>query len=572
MKLDSTRMPLAHERIPLPDIYVDGQPVLIFDRGTVRRSGEEALRDNIEAARWVMEFVKPLFGPYRLNKLITVREGRSTLTYLSSDLRTIFKKVKVKHPLARFLTGAGIAVSREKGDGAVSTILLAGKILEKCRGLLDLRMHPSAILDGVISAYKKVLELSDRLTVNGLSREQTVRLGIRSALLGKLPMDEVDHFTDLLYRAVQLLGVENLTREGSSLVDFKKAPGGSLSESHLVEGLTLTMEIPHMDMPRIVEGAHIAAIRGELRIPNKKLTRYMDYSFSFEDPGEVERFEGLKKSFLTELAHRVIDAGANVVMVEKGIDDFLLEYFAERDVLAVRGIPPPEFDRIAKAVGARITTHLDRTSREDLGYAERIFEKKLGRQRLLYVTGCRNPGTLDIVLRGSPKHLLDDVERVVRGALATVKAVAEDPRMVWGGGAFEEQVALHLRRYASQLPGKIQIVIGAVAEAFEAIPAMLGENIGLREVDVAAELRSMHARNRIAMGVDQNRRGIADMSESFILDPLAVKLQTIKSAFEAAVTILRIDEYIISRELPEPERHYVERIKKKEKQVPGEEE
>jgi chaperonin GroEL (HSP60 family) len=571
MKLDSTRMPLAHERIPRPDIYVDGQPVLIFDRGTIRRSGLEALRDNIEAARWVMEFVKPLFGPFRLNKLMTVREGRSTLTFLSSDLRTIFRKVKVKHPLARFLTGAGIAVSREKGDGAVSTILLAGKILEKCRGLLDLRVHPTVILDGVLSAYKKALELSERLVVKGLSRGQAIRLGIKSALLGKLPMDDVDHFTDLLYRAVQLSGLENLIREGSSLIDFKKVPGGSLKESHLVEGLTLTMEIPHMDMPRIVEDAHIAAIRGELRIPNKKLTRYMDYSFSFEDPGEIGGFDRLKRSFLTELAHRVIDAGANVVMVEKGIDEFLLEYFAEIDVLAVRGIPPPEFDRIAKAVGANITTHLEQTSREDLGWAEKIFEAKLGKQKLLYITGCRNPGALDIVLRGSPKYFLDDVERVVRGALATARAVAEDPRMVWGGGAFEEQIAIHLRRYADKLPGKVQVVIRAVAEAFEAIPAMLGENIGLKEVDVTAKLRSMHAQNRSTMGIDQTRRGIADMAESWIVDPLTVKLQTMKSAFEAAITILRIDEYIISRELPEPERHYVERIKKKEKQTPGEE-
>ncbi|MEM2123622.1 MAG: TCP-1/cpn60 chaperonin family protein [Candidatus Bathyarchaeia archaeon] len=570
MKLDSTRMPLSHERIPQPDIYVDGQPVLIFDRGTIRRSGLEALRDNIEAARWVMEFVKPLFGPLRLNKLMTVREGRSTLTFLTSDLRTIFRKVKVKHPLARFLTGAGVAVSREKGDGAVSTILLAGKILEKCKGLLDLKVHPTLILDGVLSAYKRVLELSDRLVVKGLSREQAMKLGIKSALLGKLSMDDVDHFTDLLFRAVQLSGLENLVREGSSLVDFKKAPGGSLRESHLVEGLTLTMEIPHVNMPRMVENARIAAIRGELRIPNKKLTRYMDYSFSLRDPEEMERFESLKKSFLIELAHRILDTGANVIMVEKGIDEFLLEYFAKGGILAVRGIPPPEFDRVAKAVGANITTHLDHTSREDLGWAEKIFEEKLGRQKLLYFTGCRNPGTLDIVLRGSPKHLLDDVERVVRGALATAKAVAEDPRMVWGGGAFEEQIALNLRRYADKIPGKVQVVVKAVAEAFEAIPAMLGENIGLKEVDIASGLRSMHSQNRSTMGVDQARRGITDMSESLILDPLTVKLQAVKSAFEAAVTILRIDEYIIARELPEPERHYVERTKKKEKQTPGE--
>lgn len=87
MKLDSTRVPLAHERIPRPDIYVDGQPALIFNRGTIRRSGGEALKDNIEVARWVMEFVKPLFGLLRLNKLMTIRKG--PLSTLSTNFPDI---------------------------------------------------------------------------------------------------------------------------------------------------------------------------------------------------------------------------------------------------------------------------------------------------------------------------------------------------------------------------------------------------------------------------------------------------------------------------------------------------
>jgi chaperonin GroEL (HSP60 family) len=46
-----------------------------------------------------------------------------------------------------------------------------------------------------------------------------------------------------------------------------------------------------------------------------------------------------------------------------------------------------------------------------------------------------------------------------------------------------------------------------------------------------------------------------------LLDSFDIKLQIIRSAFEAAITILRIDDVVVAPDLPASERAYLQRIK-----------
>jgi chaperonin GroEL (HSP60 family) len=156
---------------------------------------------------------------------------------------------------------------------------------------------------------------------------------------------------------------------------------------------------------------------------------------------------------------------------------------------------------------------------------------------------------------------LDNIERLMKGAIKAAAAVTRDPRMVWGGGAFEEELAKDLYHYADGIPDKRQLVVRAVAEAFESIPATLAETAGLKAVDIIAELRHRHASGESSAGVDVNGNSVTLMSTLQMMDSLDIKLQSIKSAFEVAITILRVDEVVIGRVLSDPERHYLQRIK-----------
>ena len=498
-----------------------------------------------------------------MSKIILSQSGRDTLTFVTTDLRTILKRIKVEHPVAQLMAGAAFATFQEKGDGSVSTIILAGKVLEECEKLIAEGIHPNVIRDGLISSYKKAIETSDKISFNlQLDITEVINLGIHNALAGKLPYQDREHIATLVSDATRILGLETLSSyEGTDIIDVKKIKGKSVQDSFLVDGLALYREMANIYMPERIENARIALIKGELRIP-QKLTRYQDYRFEFNRVEQLRNFKRSKQKYLESITDRILNTGANVIMLEKGVDDIVLDYLAKQNILLVRRFPPPEVDRVAKATGAFAVASINDLDPSCLGWADIVEHKKITGEPWLFIRGCKNPKTIDIVLRGSSKYLLDDIERIVKGAVLVARTLVKDPRLVWGGGAFEEEIALALNSCAMKMADKRQLVLKAVAKAFESIPLLLGRSAGLNEIDVITELRAKHSRGETSAGVDVINSQLAEMGKARLFDSLAVKKHVIKAAFETALAIIHVDDYIKCRELPEPEKYYAQRMKK----------
>ncbi len=562
-KVDSTLKPLAHERVPVPDIYVEGKPTLVLDRRTKKRNKDDALRDNLSAAEFMQDLARTIYGPKRLIKLVLTEEGKYPLTFITSDLQSVLKRIKINHPAAQLLAGAAISTYREKGDGSVSTLLLATSILVACKRLLVRKTHANLLIDGITLAYYRVIKNATRLVVRESSSQPgVIELAIRNSLEGKLFDGDSEIVSKMLSEAVKAVNASTLRGpDAEAIVDVKKVQGGSLADSHVVEGLALTQEIPHDRMPRTVKDARIALIQTQLRIPDKKISRYEDYKFRFSSAQELGGFEKSKKEFLEGLASEIIETGANVVLVQGGVDDFLLEYFADRNILVIRRFPEIEFLRVNRVLGGRLIPNPSLIQKEDLALADLVEERKVGKDKLVFISGCRGPKSVDIILRGSLMWSLDDIERVMKGAIKSAITAAKDPRLVWGGGAFEQELARDLYHYSQRFPDRRQLVVRAVAEAFESLPAILAETAGMKAVDTTTQLRSKHARGQISSGVDVRGGKVANMTSLGVYDSFDVKLQAIKAAFETAITILRVDDLIVGPELPYAERAYVQRIK-----------
>jgi len=556
-KLNSRRRPLRYERIPVPE------PARVLRKGSIRKTGKDALHGNILVAKIMLEFVKNLLGPRRMSKIVLSQSGRGVLTFVTTDLKTILKRVKLKHPVAQLMAGAAFSVFKEKGDGSVSTIILAGKILEECEKLIDEGIHPNVVRDGLTLSYKKAIETSDKLAFNlQLDLTETIRLEVYNSLAGKLPYQDRGHIAMLISDATRILGLKNLVgSEGADIVDVKKITGKSVKDSFLVDGLALYREMSNIYMPRRIENARIALIKGELRIPSK-LTRYQDYRFEFNTVEQFRNFRDGKLKYLKSITDRILRVGANVIMLEKGVDDFVLDYLAKQNILLVTRFPPTEVDRVAKATGAFAVSSVNDMDSSYLGWASTVEHKKIRGEPWLIISGCKNPKTVDIVLRGVSRYLLDDIERVIKGAVLVARTLIKDPRLVCGGGAFEEEIALALNKYAPEIADKRQLVIKAVSKAFESIPLLLGRSAGMDEIDVITKLRAKHSRGEASTGIDVINSQLADMSKLSVFDSLAVKKQVIKAAFETALTIVRVDDNIKCRELPEAEKYYAKRMAK----------
>jgi chaperonin GroEL (HSP60 family) len=554
--------PLLHEAIPRPSEYIHGQPVYIIKKGSTENIGKSAVKENIAAAKVLALMFKSLLGPNRMRKLLIMQEGRTELVFQTSDMRTILKRVKLEHPIAQFLAGAALAASAETGSGAVSTILLASQILAECESLIDKGLHQNDIADGLVLAYKFVQNTLDELSFRlNCTTMETISKCIDYEVRGKVPFHD-EHVASLVNRVINTVGLELLKRPDYDInIDVKKIVGGAIMDSFVIDGIALFREPFHPRMPRRVVGAKIAVIKGELRIPNKKISRYQDYSFEFDEPNYWSNFEEKRREFLDLLVKSIFNVGANVIAVEKGVDELLIEKFANQNIMLVMRFPPPEFDRFVKTVGAIPVVNTDHLVPSYLGYAEVVEYEKINNEHWVFFRGCKNPHNIDIVLRGANKYVIDDVERIINNVVRLARTIAHDDRVVWGGGAVDEEISQLLYKYAEKIPDKKQLVIEAVARAFEIIPQSLIESVGMDPIDGLAKMRSEHASGNKSYGVDIINACLGDVSKSGIIDPLPVKRQIINSAFEAAYTIMRIDHIVKCKQLSEPEKYYVERVK-----------
>lgn len=164
-----------------------------------------------------------------------------------------------------------------------------------------------------------------------------------------------------------------------------------------------------------------------------------------------------------------------------------------------------------------------------------------------FIEGCRDPKAVAILLRAGLERMTDEAERALKDALYVLSDVVREKIVEAGGGAIEAEVARGLRDYALKVGGREQLAIEAFANAIESIPKILAENAGLEIIDIITKLRSSHEKpDGRFLGVDVFSGKIINMYEAGVIEPLVVKEHAIKSAVDAAIMILRMDDVIAS--------------------------
>jgi chaperonin GroEL (HSP60 family) len=161
--------------------------------------------------------------------------------------------------------------------------------------------------------------------------------------------------------------------------------------------------------------------------------------------------------------------------------------------------------------------------------------------------------------------VLDEIERSLKDALNVLRNVMRVPYIVAGGGAAEIEIAMRLRDYAAKIGGKEQLAIEAFASALEEIPMILASSCGKDPLEILMELRKLHAEGKKNAGIDViSGEVIEDMTGKNVIEPLLVKESMIKTAAEAALTVMKIDDIIAASPTKK------EKEKEKEKKEPEE--
>jgi len=522
-----------------------GQPIYILKEGTTRSHGQEAQNSNFAAAKAVAAAVRSTLGPKGMDKMLIDGMGDITIT---NDGVTILKEMDIEHPAAKMMVEIAKTQDDEVGDGTTTSVVIAGELLKNAEDLLAQSVHPTVIAEGYRKAAEKALLILDSIAITVKPTDTAMLKKIaETALTGKHAEVEKDHLCTIIVKAVTSV-TDPEGKVDISHISVEKKVGGAVDDSALIEGMVIDKERAHPNMPKVVKDAKILLLNAALEFKKTEVDATIDIS----TPGQVQAFLDEEERMVHMMVDKVIKSKANVLFCQKGIDDIAQHYLAKAGILAVRRVKKSDIDNLARATGANIVSSTDAISSKELGAAGLVEQKTLSGDEMIYVSQCRNPKAVSIIVRGGTVHVVDELERAIHDALMVVGVVVESKKIVAGGGAPETELSLQLRKYASHEGGRAQLAIEAFASALEIIPRTLAENSGLDAIDMLVALRAAHESGKKTFGLDVDAGKPADMLKAGVVEPLRVKTQAISSAAETAVMILRIDDIIASSKSAAP--------------------
>ena len=514
--------------------------------GAQRIIGRDAMRLNIAIGYAIAQIVKTTLGPKGMDKMLVSDLGDIIIT---NDGATILEEMNVEHPTAKLMVEIAKTQDKEVGDGTTTSVVIAGNLLKNAGQLLDKNIHPTTIIKGFELAEAKAQEELEKIgedvtpdDTETLKRIAMVAMGSKGIGSDK----EKELIADIVVKAVKQVSEK---RDGKYYVDLdlvkiEKKAGGEVADTRLVNGIVIDKEVVHAGMPKKIKNAKIALIDAALEVEKTET----DAKINITAPEQLEAFLRQEEEMLKKMVEKIKKAGANVVFVQKGIDDVAQHYLAKAGILAVRRVKKSDMEKLSRATGARIASSLDDLSEKDLGEAEIVEERKVGGEAMVFVENCKDPKSVTIFVRGGTEHVVNEVERAIKDALGSVASTLEVGKYVAGGGSVEIELAKRLRDYAVEVGGREQLAVEAFADALESIPTTLAENAGMDAIDTLVELRSKHSKeNGIYFGVDVGNGKVSDMKELGVLEPLKVKRQAISSAVETARLVLRIDDIISAK-------------------------
>ncbi|KAJ0394859.1 hypothetical protein P43SY_002500 [Pythium insidiosum] len=532
------------------DLVVDGK----------RTSGKDVREQNVTAAVAIANIVKSSLGPVGLDKMLVDDIGDVTIT---NDGATILKQLEVEHPAGKVLVELAGLQDQEVGDGTTSVVIIAAELLKRANELVKNKIHPTSIIAGYRLAMREAVKyIKENLSVpvDSLGRASLVNAA-KTSMSSKILGPESEFFANLVVDAVTSVKVteegakgKQVSRYPVSAINVLKSHGKSMLETQLVDGFALNCTRASQQMPTYVKNAKIALLDFDLQ----RYKTPMGVQVVINDPKELDQIRQREIDITKEKIQKIIDAGANVILTTKGIDDLCLKYFVEAGCMGVRRVKKEDLRRIAKATGGQVVLTLADMEGEEsfdaktLGEAAEVSEERVGDGELIYIKGCKTRQSTTVILRGANENLLDEMDRSMHDSFMAVKRMLESNQLVAGGGAVETALSIYLENFATTLGSREQLAIAEFADALLVIPKTLSVNAAKDASELVARLRAYHntsqsdasKRELRFSGLDLIEGKVRDNLEAGVVEPAISKIKSLRFATEAAITILRIDDMI----------------------------
>jgi len=494
---------------------------------------------NIAATKVTAGLIRTTLGPRSMLKMILDSQGGIIIT---NDGFCVLREIEIEHPAARTLIELSRSQDSEIGDGTTTIVVLVSEFLRVAEILLKQKFHPNQLIASYFQALIETnIFLENKLAIkidetNWNDMIKVILTTICTKLVGKFSR----LICELSFKSIKTSQSNNEFSNQNTYLKIEKIPFGQFEDSKILPGLLLVKDVSHPKMRRKIEEPKILLLDCPLEFKKGESQAFIELT----NEKDWENLLKAEENYIIFVCNLLKKFKPDVIFTEKGVSDLALHYLYKANISVIRRIKKSENMRLAKMTGGTIISSIEDLEQNDLGSATTFDVKKIGQEYYTFITKGQGSKASTILLFGTSRDVLDEIERNLHDALSVTKNILSSPKIIPGGGASELSIGNFLFKKSENLKNNSFFIYKALSLAFEIIPRTLIENYGGSVILHMTNLKNLHKKKGMFFGFDGKNGKIVDMRKINVWETSSMKLQIIKSALENATLLLRIDRII----------------------------
>lgn len=408
-------------------------------------------------------------------------------------------------------------------------------------------LHTSEIVAGYQRAYDKTLEILPTLvckTVADTRNRDDLVVGIKSVLATKQ-----FGFEDLLAgltadAAIATMNGQGRARFNPDSLRIAKIRGGSVNQCTSVKGMVVSRDAE--GVVKSVANVKVAVFGCGLQATEMEAKG----TILLKNAEDLLNYNKSEEKNMEETISAIAATGAKLVISHGAVSELALHYLDRFGIMVVKIMSKFDLRRICGAMGATAVIRLAPPSPEELGEVSLVEVVEIaGRKVTKFVQDLNEDTTVaTVIVRAATENVANDVERALDDGIHSVRALTGDGRLLPGAGATELELSKRLKAFADEVKGLDQYGIRMFGQAFDVVPRTLAENSGQ---DPSSMMHSLHGSHEAAgtqnMGFDIDECVAVDSVKAGVFDIYASKLNALRLAVDAAITVLKVDQIVMSK-------------------------
>ena len=491
---------------------------------------DDAVVRNVEAAVELASVVHTSMGPFGRHKLIVNHLEKMSVT---SDCAFILSELEVEHPAAKLLELAAKRQDRECGDGTNLVVTLAGELLRQSLQLMTMGVHTSEVIMGYQVAYEFLVKEMEGLVCTTVTKDNLAQV-VAPVLAAKHYGSHMDLAPLVVQAGLCVMDSKgNISPESVRTV---KLLGGAVGTSTMIPGYVATRGLESLLTEATQAKVVVFSCGIEASSTEAKGTVLM------KNANDLLSYNKSEEKKMEEIIQGIASSGAKVLVTGGTVSEMALHFIDRYELICLKLGSKWELRRLCQATGATALVRLGAPTPDEMGECDNVTQTTMGGKVLTIFTNANNTKLATLVLRASTTSMLQDLERAVDDGVHALQVACRDGRCVYGAGATEFTLAQRITTFADLSPGLDQYAIRAFGTALKIVPRMLADTAGL---DANALLADLAAANDRQVGVDLEGGGVHTTT---VLDLYQTKLSAVQLAVDAALTVLRVDQIIMSKQ------------------------